>query len=380
MANAPGDAQAGAPMTAFTFPDSPRVLAMGADLKASACFARGGVARFAGGMGDLQDASVFEQYLEAIHALEEAGGRPDLIACDAHPGYISSGLARDRGLPLLEVQHHHAHVASVMAEHGLAGPVIGVAMDGAGYGEDGAIWGGEFLLCHGASFARFAHLEYAPLVGGDQASRDAGQAAACHLLHLGLDVPADLHPAPELLRSAMDADVGCAMSSSMGRLFDVVAALLGVCGYNEHEGQCAILLQKCAEEAKHSGVTPASMAFDANQSSGVVRIGTASIIRNALAWRGRDAGAFALGFHHAVAEMVGGILALARRERGVDTAVLAGGVFQNALLLDLCRNAAAREGLALVVNERVPRGDGGLALGQAYVAACRAENGGPFAG
>lgn len=356
----------------FVFPDSPAILAMGADLKASVCLAWGGEARFAGGMGDLQDVSEFERYLKTIDRLKrDAGGEPALIACDAHPGYISAELARDSGLPLIEVQHHHAHIASVMVEHGLTGPVIGVAMDGAGYGDDGAIWGGEFLLCRDGDCERIAHIEYAPLVGGDQASRDAGQAAACHLLHMGLEVPADLHPDPELLRAAMGANVGCAASSSMGRLFDVVAALLGVCSYNESEGLCAILLQKCAEDARDAGLAPAPMAFAIDRTGSPARADAAPILRAALEWRGRNPGAFALGFHAAAADMVGEILALARREHGAVTAAFSGGVFQNALLLGLCREAAARAGLALFINKRVPRGDGGIALGQAYVAACR---------
>lgn len=361
----------------FAFPDSSAILATGADLKASICLAQGGEARFAGGMGDLQDVSEFERYLETIDSFKrDAGGEPARIACDAHPGYISTELARSTGLPLIEVQHHHAHVASVMAEHGLTGPVIGVAMDGAGYGDDGAIWGGEFLLCRGGTCERIAHLEYAPLVGGDQASRDAGQAAACHLLHMGLDVPADLHPDPELLAAALRANVGCAASSSMGRLFDVVAALLGVCAYNEGEGQCAILLQKCAEDARNAGLAPEPMAFAIDRSGVPMRAAAAPILRAALEWRGRDPGAFALGFHAAVADMVGEILVLARREHGAASAAFSGGVFQNALLLGLCRDAAARADLALFINERVPRGDGGIALGQAYVAAHRLAAGG----
>lgn len=378
---APGGAGGDPRTTAFAFPDSPGILAMGADLKASLCFARGGGARFAGGMGDLRDAPEFERYLETIAGIETASGRrPDLIACDAHPGFISTALARESGLPLLEVQHHHAHVASVMAEHGLAGPLVGVAMDGAGYGDDGAVWGCEFLICRGAACTRIAHLGYVPLVGGDQAARDAGQTAACHLLNLGLAVPAHLHPAPELLGAAIDAGVCCAASSSMGRLFDAVAALLGICAFNEREGQCAIMLQLRAEEAASAGEEPAPLAFEIGRVGGLIQADGGRIIRAASEGSGRNAGRFALGFHIAVANMVEEILSLARSEHGVRVAAFSGGVFQNALLLGLCREAAARAGLAVFVNERVPRGDGGIALGQAYAAACGSGAGAPAGG
>lgn len=356
----------------FAFPDSPPILALGADLKASLCRASGGEALFAGGMGDLQDAREFARYAGTIASLEAAAGcEPALLVCDAHPGYISSGLARDAATPFVEVQHHHAHIASVMVEHGLDGPVIGVAMDGAGFGDDGAVWGGEFLLCDGASCRRVAHLEYVPLVGGDQASRDAGQAAACYLLHLGLDVPAGLHADPGLLRAAMAANVGCVASSSMGRLFDAVSALLGICAHNDSEGQCAILLQQAAEAARSAGTPPVPMAFDVIEDGDCARIGVGRIIAEAAAWRGRDAGAFALGFHAAIAALAERLLAGARLGHGAAAAAFSGGVFQNALLLELCRDAAARAGLPLFINEKVPRGDGGIALGQAYVAARR---------
>lgn len=362
----------GASRITFDVADCPAILAMGADLKASLCLAFGGKAHCSEILGDLQDAATFDRYLATIARLEATlAVEPRLLVCDAHPGYISSNLARESGLPLLEVQHHHAHVASVMAEHGLIGPVIGVAMDGAGYGDDGAIWGGEFLLCQGGECRRIAHLEYTTLVGGDHASRDAGQVAACHLLRAGLDVPETVHQHPGFLRAAIEAGIGCAASSSMGRLFDVVSALLGVCGYNDTEGQCAILLQQSAEKARNSGVPPVPMEFSLFSDGDQIVVDHTPIIRDALAWRGGDAGAFALGFHVAVAEMIAAILAIAGEKYAVRKVVLSGGVFQNRLLRELSLESARREKYAVFANIRVPPSDGGIALGQAYIAAHR---------
>lgn len=361
-----------ADVAGIAVPDAPPLLAVGADTKASLCLAYGGRAHLVTMPGDLQDLAVFNRFLDAIEAMEAAHDvLPTLAACDAHPGYISSSLAQESGVPVLEVQHHHAHIASVMAEHGAVGPILGVAMDGAGYGEDGAVWGCEFLLCRTGSCRRLAHLDYTPLVGGDQAARDAAQTAVCHLAHAELDIPEALHPDAPLLRSALTSDLGCADSSSMGRLFDAVSALLGLGSENLREGQCAVLLQQAAERARDNGVRPADVRFAVSRKRKEIRIDHIPVIRAAADWRDHEPEAFALGFHLAVAEMTAEVLGLLGRAHRVETAAFSGGVFQNALLRELCRERAVREGFRVLMNVSTPAHDGGVALGQAYVAAHR---------
>lgn len=352
---------------ALPVPGSPAFLAMGGDLKASFCLARGGNAHLSQYYGDLLDFAVADRYREGIRDLSTLLGiHPEKVVCDSHPGYVSSMMAHEFGLPVTTVQHHHAHIASVMAEHRLRGPVLGVAMDGTGYGDDGAVWGGEFFVCEGGDCRRVGHLAYTTLVGGDQAARDAGQTAACHLLRAGLPVPEALHPDPGLLAAAMGAGVGCAPSSSMGRLFDALAAILGLRRENRYEGECAVVLQQCAEAARAAGREPIPLVFALEETDGVIIADPLPVVRVAFE-RGRwDPGGFALGFHVAIAEMTAAVLSSLRRRFAIGAAAFSGGVFQNRLLLELCCDAAERDGFTVYVNEAAPPNDGGIALGQAY--------------
>ncbi len=353
---------------------SPPLLAMGGDLKASFCLASGKRLHVSQYFGDLEDADAFENYRQGILDLKRLLAiEPRLILRDSHPGYHSSALAEEFGLPILEVQHHHAHLASVMAEHGLDGPVLGAAFDGSGYGDDGAVWGGEFLLCEGEGYRRAARLEYVPLVGGDHAARDAGQGAACFLLAAGLPVPAGLGPEPDTLRAALNAGFGAVPSSSMGRLFDAVAAILGICRYNRYEGQCAVALQQRAEAAEDRSAAAPPLGFSLAEADGVIIIGCSEILRAALACPPDLVDAFALGFHRAVADMVVAVFTrLGNREKIRQTA-LSGGVFQNALLLRLCRSGLLGEGFVVNINRTVPPNDGGICLGQALIGARRGK-------
>jgi hydrogenase maturation protein HypF len=261
-----------------------------------------------------------------------------------------------------------------MAEHNLREPVIGAAFDGTGYGVDDAVWGGEFLLCRDSSFTRLAHLSYSEIVGGDSAARNAAQTAACLLIGAGIPVPPGLFAHTDMLRAAMQTTIGCVQSSSMGRLFDAVSAILGICAENSYEGRCAIMLQQCAELAKKSNLSPAAIGFSIIERDGMLLIGYDDILRSACA--SDQAGAFALGFHVAVAEMLRSVFHRLRSATGINAAALSGGVFQNALLLELCHDALVFDGFRVYMNHDAPPNDSGIALGQALIAGRMFQNGG----
>ncbi len=348
--------------SAIAVPRGRSVLALGGDLKAAWCVAQEGRALLGPHMGDLEDAGVFARFREGIGdfcGLMRC--EPESVACDLHPGYFSAEHARTLGLPLVLIQHHHAHIASVMAEHGLSGPVIGAAFDGTGYGLDGAVWGGEFLVLEGAAFERVAHLQSVDMVGGDAAARDARQMAYAYLREPEL-VGAEK---ARLMDAARMAGIGVARCSSMGRLFDAAAQVLGLGDENRYEGECAIALQRAAEAAPTA--YPLHMDLDGG-----------ALLRMLWTLRARvDAGALALGFHAAVADMTARVCRGIADERGIETVALSGGVWQNRLLLTLAVERLRQKGLKVYWNQQVPPGDGGIALGQAFIACLRSDEGGP---
>jgi hydrogenase maturation protein HypF len=357
-------------------------LAVGGDLKNAPCLGAGDSAWLSphiGDMGDLATVRAFERADERLRAL--TGVCPSLLAADRHPGYHSAGWARRQaaanGRPLRLVQHHHAHIASAMAENGLDGkaPVIGVAFDGTGYGDDGAIWGGEVILARYDGFRRFAHLRYAPLPGGDAAVANPCRTALARLRTAGLawepDLPCVAACSPgelRLLDRQLERNAGCVPTSSMGRLFDAVASLAGVCHRAGYEAQPAIEL----EGAAALGWTQDSGAytFEALDPGPVLAAIVADLRRRV------PVPLIAARFHRAVAVAVAAVCRAARRETGARVAALSGGVFANALLDAECAALLAADGFTVLRHRRVPPGDGGLALGQLIVAA----HGGPHDG
>ncbi len=238
-----------------------RIFAAGGDLKAAFCLCRDGAAYLSQYFGDLEEASVMEEYERGFRELKELLQIiPELAVCDLHPNYYSSRYAGRLGVPVLLVQHHHAHIASVMAEHSLTGPVLGIAFDGTGYGTDGELWGGEFLICEEGEFIRAAHLRQMPILGGDESMKDAGKTATCYLSHLGLEEYIRDERTP-ILQAAIRQNVNCVKTTSMGRLFDVAASLLGIGQYNHYEGECAILLEREAAAAIRSGLSVPELPF-----------------------------------------------------------------------------------------------------------------------
>jgi hydrogenase maturation protein HypF len=360
----------------------PTVLAVGGELKATFCLARPPYAYLSQHIGDMGNLETLEAFARAeAHFRALFRAEPAVVACDSHPGYLSARwagrFAEGRGLPLIAVQHHHAHAASVMLEHGLDGarPVIGVILDGTGYGLDGAIWGGEVLLADYRGFRRLAHLKYIPLPGGDAAIRRPYRSALAHLWAAGLPWDDDLPcvaACPEaerrVLRRQLERSLNCVPTSSMGRLFDAVAALIGVRQTVTYEAQAAIEMESRCDERDEG--TCGAFALEVPEADGPVVVDPAPLLRSIAAElrRGVPGTVLAGRFHHAVAGAVVVLARWARDHTGVGSVALSGGVFQNMLLLRRATDRLHDEGFEVLVHRRVPANDGGLSLGQAAVA------------
>ena len=342
------------------------VFAAGGQLKSAFCLASGRFAYMGPHIGDLDHDGCIHAYRESLERLQKLLRiSPELAVCDLHPGYASTALAQETGLPLLRVQHHHAHIASVMAEHGLEGPVIGVAFDGTGWGCDSTVWGGEFFVCRGNRFERAGHIKSVRFLGGDEGMKDAAKSAMFYLRDAGLDAHIRDERWP-LIRAALDNGVNTHGNSGLGRLFDAASAVLGVCAYNRYEGECAIKLENLAARAMEQGTEPVPMAFAVSQKDGILVADAAPVIC-ALAQSGCAKEALALGFHIAVADMALELCTRLRCKTGISTVTLSGGVFQNAVLLQDMMDKLAVKGFAVYVNEKVPPNDGGISLGQAQI-------------
>lgn len=352
------------------------VLAVGGDLKNALCLGAADGAWFSphiGDMGDLATQRAFERAGERLRAL--TGITPRLLAADRHPGYHSGRWARraaqTAGRPLRLVQHHHAHIASLMAEHGLdtGARVIGVAFDGTGYGDDGAVWGGEVLLAGYAGYRRIAHLPYAQLPGGDAGVANPCRTALARLRAARIawdpDLPCAAACSPDelhLLSRQLDRDTACVPTSSMGRLFDAVSSLTGVCHRAGYEAQAAIELEAAAVLAWPEDT--GAYTFAGGLDPGPVLAAIVMDLRCAV-----PVPVIAARFHRAVAAAVRDVCRRARRETGIAVAALSGGVFANALLDTECAALLTADGFTVLRHRRVPPGDGGLALGQLVVAA-----------
>ena len=343
------------------------LLACGGQLKNSFALTKGPfayVSQYFGDMDTIDNQNIYEENIARMKELFRI--RPQAVVCDMHPLYeptrFGERYAEENGLPLLKVQHHHAHVASVMAENDLEGKVIGVAFDGTGYGTDGAIWGGEFLLCEKGEFKRIAHLKYVDMIGGDSSMKDARRSALSYIAayqkgYLSEEedadgcrqIPVDISdiiqfgaaqlagcPDSMLIMKALDKGVNAITSSSMGRLFDGVAALLGIKDYNDYEGQCAIMLEDAA-------------AF-AQRNPGVDR-----------------ASDLALSFHQRIIDMIVEECVREREASGANQVALTGGTFQNKILMEGVLEKLRDEGFDAYYNISVSPNDGGIALGQVFI-------------
>jgi hydrogenase maturation protein HypF len=359
--------------------DGPAVLAVGGELKNTFCLTDGGRAYLSGHIGDMETLETLKAFERAVGQLSEIRHEPVRLAADLHPGYHTRTWAERRAgdRPLDLIQHHHAHVVSLLAEHGRLGePVIGVSFDGTGYGCDQTIWGGEILKLGPDShrFARVGHLLAVPLPGGDAAVRNPWRMALSQLWMAGIDWTPDLPPIAaatpaelRLTRSQLESGTGCVPCSSMGRLFDAVASLLGVRQRIDYEGQAAIELEALAESMGDTAGPKLRLAVRPDgviEPAGMWRVMVSSLRA------GVPPAVLAAEFHRAVA---GAVTEAVRKVAGpVQLVGLTGGVFQNVLLLRGCRQRLQQAGFEVLTHHAVPPNDGGLALGQAAISALTA--------
>ncbi|MFB3825677.1 MAG: carbamoyltransferase HypF [Bryobacteraceae bacterium] len=343
----------------------PEVLACGGELKNTFCLTRGQYAIPSQHIGDLENyetLAFFEETLRNLKSVYRA--EPRLIAHDLHPDYLSTRWALAQRGPKLAVQHHHAHIASCMAENRLNERVIGVAFDGTGYGADGQIWGGEFLICDYAGFERVAHLRYVPLAGGDQAIREAARMAAAHLYDaFGAGFREIALPIGEARWKLLEQVFARTplRTSSCGRLFDAVSALTGTCHLSTYEGEAAMLLE-AASGADAYGAYPFALENGEIDTRPLIR-GVAADLK-----RGFPAAVISSRFHTTMAAIIEAACREARDATGLDAVCLSGGTFQNRTLVARAAPRLMRAGFRVYTHRLAPPNDGGLSLGQAAVA------------
>ena len=374
---------------ALPFDSKISVLAGGAELKSTFCLTRGREAFLSEHIGDLTNAKVRASYEGTIAHYERLFDvHPQLLVADLHPNYLSTRYLEARaaaeGIPLVRVQHHHAHIAAVLAEHGCTERVLGAAFDGTGYGDDGRAWGGEFLAADLSGYERLGHFAYMPLPGGDKAAAEPWRLAlwtlyGVHGKKLKKKCPgfaAQLPPGWQLLMQATAAGVNAPLTSSVGRLFDAAAALLGITYVNTYEGQAAIELEQCARRAQRRGRVLRYALRGADERGAPLTIDFMPVLRTiadeAEQLSDEERAGRALDFHVTLAAATCDLLDRLSRETGLRTVAFSGGVFQNALLLELLL-AQIGESYRVLLGHHVPPNDGGVAYGQAAVALSNRE-------
>lgn len=375
------------------------VLAVGGELKNTFCVGKNDLfypSPYVGDMEDIRTVNALKETITRMETLLEV--RPTVVACDLHPRYNTRMVAEEMGLPVVYVQHHYAHIVSCMAENDCAGPVLGLSMDGTGYGTDQTIWGGELLLADYHGFERLGHISPFLQVGGDKSAKEGWRIAVSMLYGMCGDVDETVRYAIELglcdertcrIQVQMaDKHLNAVTSTSAGRLFDAVSAVLGIRRMSTYESEASVALQFTAEAARAkaekrfcgeipaaSGDTAAGPAASGNQADGTILMDTAALFERIvrLALDGIDAGEAAWYFHAALAHQAAEACVDARAATGVNTVALSGGVFQNRLFLELVSDELSSRGFDLLVHSLIPPNDGGISLGQAVVAMVQAN-------
>jgi hydrogenase maturation protein HypF len=366
----------------------PQILATGPELKNTFCLTKDNYAFVSHHIGDMENYETLQSFEEGINHYERLFRiDPEAIACDLHPNYLATRYAFNRShsanLQLYQIQHHHAHIAACMADNGLKGdrPVIGVALDGTGYGDDGNIWGGEFLIADYRGYKRFAHLAYAPLPGGDSATKKPYRIALAQLWRNGIAWEDDLPPVTaacgdnlSMLRSMLENNINTPLTSSMGRLFDAAAALAGLRNQVNYEAQAAIEFEALVDPDEDR-----AYAFEISKSNGDIvpsdtsplEIGTKPLFMDLIddLRSGTPLKTISAKFHNGLTNMIVKICQDARDTYGIDEVALSGGVWQNMTLLTKTIPSLTQAGFSIYIHKQVPPNDGGLALGQAAIAA-----------
>jgi hydrogenase maturation protein HypF len=365
------------PMPIFLHKELPKILAVGGELKNTICFTRGKNAFLSQHVGDLENLESYGFFEETVrHMRRILELEPETLACDLHPDYFSTRWAEKQSLPLIKVQHHHAHIASCMAENHLDQRVIGFALDGTGYGPDGNIWGGEVLLADYAGFERAAHLEYVALPGGEAAIREPWRIAVSYLWqHFGADFLRE--PLPflreiepqkvDLVLQMLERRVNSPLTSGCGRLFDAVAALLGIRSAVNYEGQAAIELEMAMNGANDNSRYP----FSTREENGSTILQTRPLFEAIISDLGNSVSVPVISrcFHNGLIDALVSIARGLRDKRGLRQVCLSGGCFQNVYLLENMESRLKESAFEVFTHSQVPAGDGGLSLGQALIAA-----------
>jgi hydrogenase maturation protein HypF len=368
------------PVPIFLRKSVPEVLALGGELKATICLTKENRAFVGQHMGDLENLETLEFLEQTVDHLQRIlEVRPALLVHDLHPDYLTTQLAEAQDeLPTLAVQHHHAHVVSCMAEHGLEGKVLGLALDGTGYGEDGAVWGGEILLADEKSYERVAHFEYVPMPGGAKAIKEPWRMAAAYLwATFGKEIFQDELPTPgkwdrgriELLVHMMQRGVNSPLTSSCGRLFDGVAALIGLRDCIAYEGQAAIELEQCLEP------TTERYQYEFREVGERLLLSPTAIFRQVYedALSGVGPPLISGKFHRTLVEMFAEVSVNLCELYGISRVVCSGGVFQNVYLLENLEERLSGSGLEVYTPELIPANDACISLGQAVIGAMSLE-------
>jgi hydrogenase maturation protein HypF len=364
------------PTPVFLNHTPPPVLACGAALKNTVCLTKEDRAFISQHIGDLENLATYRAFRDTIAHLQRILAiTPQVIACDLHPDYLSTRYATEQSdLPVIQVQHHHAHIVSAMAENHLDGRVIGLAFDGTGYGPDGTIWGGEVLLAENGRYERVAFLQPLPMPGGAAAIKTPWRMAISYLYQAfgegfrDLDLPflAAVDPKQaDILVAMMQQALNAPLTSSMGRLFDGIAALIGLRSTVAFEGQAAMELEMIAAPEP-----AAPYDFSWQTSDDGLRIPTAPIIQGVVTdiRHGRSNAHISRRFHTTLVRLFTDLCSHLRRRTDLDRVVLSGGTFQNAILLEELSRSLMKSGFAVYTHRLVPPNDGGISLGQAVAA------------
>jgi hydrogenase maturation protein HypF len=357
--------------------DAGKFLAVGAELKNTICLTRGNQAFLSQHIGDLKNAATLDTFKQTINHLSqimEIG--PERVVCDLHPDYLSTRYAEESGLPVVRVQHHHAHMASCMAENQLDGDCIGVVFDGTGIGEDGTIWGGEFLTGGYSKVQRVGHLKQVPLLGGDAAVREPWRMV---LVWLYVTLGEEVWRLPDMplladtdrytLKVMLERGLHSPLTSSVGRLFDTAAFLVGAACRNSFDGQAGIALEVLAESTAATAELQPVVLISADGMP--FELDCTALLQSLIEGRrnGVAPALLARGFHAGLADSVTAGCCRIRSSTGLERVVLSGGVFQNRLLSEMVYTSLSQSGFEVFVHRLVPPNDGGIALGQAAIAA-----------
>ncbi len=347
------------------------IFAAGAELVNCFCIGKGNQAILSQHIGDLKNLETLEFYEESYERFKKIfRAELSLVVHDMHPDYLSTRFAKDLNIEKIEVQHHHAHIASCMAEHDLDEKVIGVSMDGTGYGDDGHIWGGEFFICDLADYQRFNHFEYIPLPGGDQVTKEPWRTGISYLYKfygkefINIDLPfikAIDRAKLNVIIQAIEKNINCPLSSSAGRLFDAVAAITNVCPVSKFHAEAPMRLESVANAGIDFGY-PFDLGNVVSFESTIK-----AIVEDLL--DGIDVAEISAKFHNTVINVIFALASQIRIETGINKVVLSGGTFQNKYILSRIEKILEKEGFEVYSQLKVPSNDGGIALGQLVIAA-----------